>query len=148
MSNVGSGDDVAVTIVKELYRSLLGREPDPRYLKQHADKLRSEGIEGGVSNAISYFLATEEFQRRAIDPNRLAPKILHNSSQYYQQQVNRDFAASIPAGSLVLDVGAGQAPFRNLFKQAHYETVDFEKVKGIRGEHVCLRHYGRHTGRG
>jgi SAM-dependent methyltransferase len=41
---------------------------------------------------------------------------------------NERFAASIPAGSRVLDAGAGDQPYRKLFSHCDYEAADFEKV--------------------
>jgi ubiquinone/menaquinone biosynthesis C-methylase UbiE len=36
-----------------------------------------------------------------------------------------DAAKSLPPGALVLDAGAGNAPYRELFHQAQYESADF-----------------------
>lgn len=38
-------------------------------------------------------------------------------------------AASLPAGSKVLDVGAGSAPYRRLFKHCQYKTQDFSQLR-------------------
>jgi SAM-dependent methyltransferase len=38
----------------------------------------------------------------------------------------RDLAASLPAGATVVDVGAGEAPYRELFAHCEYTTVDWE----------------------
>src|SRR5712671_7393146 len=38
-------------------------------------------------------------------------------------------AASVPAGSRVLDVGAGSAPYRALFSHCDYKTQDFAQLK-------------------
>jgi len=51
-----------------------------------------------------------------------------NSSRHRLWQENAAFAASIPDGSFVLDAGSGNAPYRDLFRHAHYESADFEKV--------------------
>lgn len=51
-----------------------------------------------------------------------------NSSRYRLWQENERFAAAIPAGSLVLDAGAGSAPYASLFAHTKYETADFERV--------------------
>ncbi len=51
-----------------------------------------------------------------------------NSSRYRLLQENEAFAALVPEGSLVLDAGAGDAPYRHLFQHARYESADFEKV--------------------
>jgi len=51
-----------------------------------------------------------------------------NSSRYRLWQEIAGFAESIPIGALVLDAGAGEAPYKSLFKHAKYESADFEKV--------------------
>jgi SAM-dependent methyltransferase len=51
-----------------------------------------------------------------------------NSSRYRLGQENARFAAEVPAGAVVLDAGAGEAPYRTLFEHAIYESADFEKV--------------------
>jgi SAM-dependent methyltransferase len=51
-----------------------------------------------------------------------------NSSRERLWEENAAFAEMVPNGALVLDAGAGTAPFRSLFKHARYETADFEKV--------------------
>lgn len=38
---------------------------------------------------------------------------------------NTAFAKTIPPGALVLDAGAGDAPYRSLFAHARYESADF-----------------------
>lgn len=62
-----------------------------------------------------------------------------NSSRYRLWQENAAFAASVPNGALVLDAGAGDAPYKSLFRHAKYESADFEKVKRIDGSstYVC-----------
>jgi SAM-dependent methyltransferase len=44
-----------------------------------------------------------------------------------------DRAKSVEAGSRVLDVGAGTAPYRNLFTHCRYETQDFSLYDGFKG---------------
>lgn len=51
-----------------------------------------------------------------------------NPSRVRLREVNSEFAASVPSGSVVLDAGAGKAPYRDLFQHAQYETADFEQV--------------------
>jgi len=51
-----------------------------------------------------------------------------NSSRYRLQQENEAFAAKIPDGALVLDAGAGEAPYRYLYQHTRYESADFEQV--------------------
>lgn len=51
-----------------------------------------------------------------------------NSSRTRLWLENQAFAASVSSGSLVLDAGAGDAPYKPLFAHARYESADFEKV--------------------
>lgn len=51
-----------------------------------------------------------------------------NSSRHRLWTENADFAKGVPNGAVVLDAGAGTAPYRSLFAHAQYETADFEKV--------------------
>lgn len=62
-----------------------------------------------------------------------------NSSRWRLWKENEAFAASIPPGALVLDAGAGEAPYRSLFAHTRYETADFEKLDKPYGEstYVC-----------
>lgn len=44
----------------------------------------------------------------------------------------------MPAGALVLDAGAGTAPYAELFSHARYESADFEKLeKEYASTYVC-----------
>lgn len=62
-----------------------------------------------------------------------------NSSRYRLQRENEAFAASIPPEALVLDAGAGDAPYRALYQHATYESADFEQVAKAYGRttYVC-----------
>ena len=51
-----------------------------------------------------------------------------NSSRERLWQENVAFAATISAGALVLDAGAGTSPYKSLFAHARYESADFEQV--------------------
>ncbi|WP_436714999.1 class I SAM-dependent methyltransferase [Roseiconus lacunae] len=51
-----------------------------------------------------------------------------NSSRVRLENENRAFAQLIPENSMVLDAGAGTAPYRHLFNHTNYETADFQKV--------------------
>jgi SAM-dependent methyltransferase len=64
-------------------------------------------------------------KRVAVALKRLT---LVNSSRYYLEQFNRRFAQSMVPGSMILDAGAGNAPYKSLFKHVRYESADFEKV--------------------
>ena len=54
-----------------------------------------------------------------------------NSSRHRLWQENAAFAAIVPAGALVLDAGAGDAPYKGLFEHARYESADFQKVDKV-----------------
>lgn len=47
-----------------------------------------------------------------------------NSSRYRLSQENAAFAAQLPKGALVLDAGAGHAPYKHLFQHTRYESLD------------------------
>jgi SAM-dependent methyltransferase len=134
-----TGDDRYEEIIRELYRGILKREPDDVYLRRRTLKLREDGIRGGLAQAIDDLLASEEYRRQSADPYRLAPNMLINSSREYLQRLNAEFASRIPPGSLILDVGAGAAPYRRLFDHAKYESADFEQVAKEYGDttYVC-----------
>ena len=53
---------------------------------------------------------------------------MRNSSRTWLARENEAFSASVPAGSLVLDAGAGDQPYRQLFPHCRYEAADFQKV--------------------
>ena len=48
-----------------------------------------------------------------------------NSSRKRLFLENKLFAVLVPAGSVVLDAGAGDGPYRSLFAHARYESADF-----------------------
>ncbi|HKT16221.1 MAG TPA: methyltransferase domain-containing protein [Allosphingosinicella sp.] len=52
-----------------------------------------------------------------------------NSSRVHLERFNRAFAATVPAGALVLDAAAGAQPYRRFFDHARYESADFQKVE-------------------
>ncbi len=63
-----------------------------------------------------------------------------NSSRIWLGRHNEEFAKSLPMGSIVLDAGAGNQPYRHLFGHCIYEAADFEMVdKGICEVHLCMR---------
>ncbi|HVO15878.1 MAG TPA: class I SAM-dependent methyltransferase [Alphaproteobacteria bacterium] len=51
-----------------------------------------------------------------------------NSSRVRLEAENRAFAASLPPGAIVLDAGAGRAPYAPLFGHCSYESADFCRV--------------------
>jgi ubiquinone/menaquinone biosynthesis C-methylase UbiE len=55
-----------------------------------------------------------------------------NSSRTYLHGFLARAGQVVQPGELVLDAGAGQAPYRRLFSHASYETADFLAVKGKR----------------
>jgi SAM-dependent methyltransferase len=60
--------------------------------------------------------------------NLLKNVFYFNSSRFRLRQENKIFADTIPSGSIVLDAGAGDQPYRYLLKHTQYESADFEKL--------------------
>lgn len=63
-----------------------------------------------------------------------------NSSRTYLHHFVSRAGEAVEPGQLVLDAGAGDAPYRKLFAHAHYETADFVAVKGKKyaePDYVC-----------
>lgn len=57
--------------------------------------------------------------------------MIPNSSRKRLLWENEKFAKAIPAGSLVLDAGAGDSPYKPLLSHARYESADFAQVDGF-----------------
>jgi SAM-dependent methyltransferase len=75
-------------------------------------------------------IGAKEFHLARHMPIKYLRELLDfNSSRYRLWQENAAFAASVPSGALVLDAGAGDAPYKSLFLHAKYESADFEKVR-------------------
>ncbi|MFZ5906228.1 MAG: methyltransferase domain-containing protein [Nitrospirota bacterium] len=55
---------------------------------------------------------------------------VHNFNQLSRDRWVREKAKSVPAGSRVLDIGAGTCPYRRLFSHCEYRTHDFKKYHG------------------
>lgn len=62
-----------------------------------------------------------------------------NSSRWYLDRLMADRAMGVPAGSVVLDAGAGHCPYRPHFAHTRYETADFCQVDKKYGQidYVC-----------
>jgi SAM-dependent methyltransferase len=63
-----------------------------------------------------------------------------NSSRVYLHHFLARAGQATARGDLVLDAGAGRAPYRDLFAHARYETADFLAVKGKKyteQDYVC-----------
>jgi SAM-dependent methyltransferase len=63
-----------------------------------------------------------------------------NSSRTYLYGFLARAGQAVQPGQLVLDAGAGRAPYRSLFSHAGYETADFLAVKGKKytePDYVC-----------
>jgi len=56
-------------------------------------------------------------------------KRIYRFNQHGRDLWVKSQAAKIPEGSRVLDVGAGSAPYRNLFAHCEYKTHDFAKLE-------------------
>lgn len=54
-----------------------------------------------------------------------------NSSRSRLWGENAAFAAMVPDRALVLDAGSGEAPYKNLFQHARYESADFRKLNKV-----------------
>jgi SAM-dependent methyltransferase len=129
----------AETLVRELYKGVLRREPDPKWLNQHVQRLQEKGIEGELSELIQYFMKTEEFRKKFTEQNVIEQSQLINSSRIHLLQANQQFAKSLKVNSKLLDVGAGDQPYRQLFSHVRYESADFEVVNKPYGRstYVC-----------
>lgn len=51
-----------------------------------------------------------------------------NSSRVRLYEVNKEFAKCVPPDAVVLDAGAGEAPYKPLFAHAKYESADFQQA--------------------
>ena len=62
-----------------------------------------------------------------------------NSSRHRLWEENENFSKQVLDDDWVLDAGAGSAPYKPLFKHAHYESADFEQVDKpyARSTYVC-----------
>ena len=49
-----------------------------------------------------------------------------NSSREYLRHYNEAFGADTKPGMVVLDAGAGEQPYRDIFRDCQYESTDFE----------------------
>lgn len=67
-------------------------------------------------------------------------KLYSNSSRFYLEEWVKKAATSLPPGSLVLDAGAGDCPYKPLFHEMKYESADFCQIENAQyGEitYVC-----------
>ncbi|MBH5368995.1 class I SAM-dependent methyltransferase [Bradyrhizobium glycinis] len=60
--------------------------------------------------------------------NLFKSEFQRNSSRDRLWLENSKFSKIVPSGALVLDAGAGDAPYKALFSHTKYESADFEKV--------------------
>lgn len=67
-------------------------------------------------------------QRKSGLPMWLRRIFSANSSRERLWLENKAFAASVPAGALVLDAGSGEAPYKPMLSHCRYESADFELV--------------------
>jgi len=59
-------------------------------------------------------------------------------NQYERNKWVATWAARIPAGSRVLDVGAGSAPYRSFFQHCEYKAHDFGQVPELKAHYTEL----------
>jgi len=71
--------------------------------------------------------------------NNLLSQLRVNSSRVYLDQFTRKAALSLPAGSIVLDAGAGKCLYKHHFIHHNYESADFCQIDKEYGEitYVC-----------
>lgn len=78
------------------------------------------------------FLIRAKTKRIRIMKNRLIKrigvKLRINSSRRYLDEFARQAGSSVASGSLVLDAGAGSAPYKHHFSDVLYESADFGKL--------------------
>src|SRR5215813_1278376 len=85
------------------------------------------------SNATRFTIPSREFQslfnRRVLAVGKkLVPSGLYNKLDPFEASIEtfvRGVAAEIPAGKRVLDAGAGECRFKDLFAHADYVALDF-----------------------
>ncbi|MGE0496640.1 MAG: class I SAM-dependent methyltransferase [Ramlibacter sp.] len=69
-------------------------------------------------------------------------ELIHFNQRNLDRWVAR-VAAEVPAGSSVLDVGAGGAPYRSLFRHCNYQTQDFCQLSNdqlVQGQYAPIDH--------
>lgn len=57
---------------------------------------------------------------------------IHNFNQHNRDKWVQSKAANMPAGSRVLDIGAGTCPYRSLFSHCDYRAHDFKQYTGVK----------------
>src|SRR5215470_10314648 len=85
-----------------------------------ADCLSSEMLRNRVVRSMAKALSRV---RKRLATSDLLAFNLQNRDRWVAAQ-----AALVPAGSRVLDVGAGSAPYRALFSRCDYKTQDFIRL--------------------
>ena len=79
---------------------------------------------------ISSILATPTILSH--NSNQLPLEEIHGFNKKTRNRWVQAKSRTVPAGSRVLDVGAGTCPYRPFFTHCDYKTHDFEKYKGIK----------------
>jgi SAM-dependent methyltransferase len=71
--------------------------------------------------------------------SRITSGFFVNSSRKYLRDFAAEAAKSVPDGSIVLDAGAGDCIYKELFSEMNYESADFCQVEKPYAEitHVC-----------
>jgi hypothetical protein len=80
--------------------------------------------------------------------NYLRRLLSFNASRYRLSKEIEAFAASVPSGTLVLDAGAGHAPYKGFFQHIQYESADFEKVNKAYAPSTYVCDFTEHSRRG
>jgi hypothetical protein len=79
----------------------------------------------------------QKFQEKYFEKEKPILKVnfASNSSRDYLENFVREAANFLPKGSLILDAGSGQSPYKSLFSEHCYESADFCQVGEI--TYVC-----------
>ena len=101
---------------RQLRETLAGNAPPPPTNVKMPDV-------SGIAQAIDV-LAHSASQLPLVD--------IHNFNQNERDKWMREKARQIPAGAMVLDIGAGTCPYRQLFKHCQYKTHDFKQYEGVK----------------
>ena len=81
---------------------------------------------------------TPDHQASSESPGSWRQRWLENPSRVRIREYNARFARGVKPGMLVLDAGAGKAPYRDLFAHARYESADFVAPEGEAHAHTYV----------
>lgn len=86
----------------------------------------------------------KNYAKKIINSIRIPMDEIINHSAYFRDAWVAEKAATLEQGAKVLDAGAGQCPYRNLFAHCDYKTQDFAQYQGTTsGSQIENWNYGR-----